>query len=225
MEKKRKRTIYILLFILTTVASLTIAYAALSATLRITGEATVTESRWNFYLGNGISLSGREQETTGSATYQKPTFNGTTASYQITLAKPGDSVTYYFKIFNTGTINGEIATVTNATPKCTSTTGVTADESLVCDNLIYDISYNDGEKLSEGDVYTYHSEGNQPNVCLNGRTTGRSKSMKVTIKLNENLTTVPSSTVTVSNLSTSINLVQSDKICEPDGGAAEPVNQ
>ena len=224
MEKKRKHTLYMLLFIVIAFASLTIAYAALSTTLKITGTGTVIESRWNFYLGNGISLSGREQETTGSATYQKPTFNGTTASYEITLVKPGDSVTYYFKLFNTGTLDGEIAAITNSTPKCTSSTGNVADESLVCDNLIYEVSYNDGTNLSMGDIYTHHAEGNQPNVCLNGTTRGISKSMKVTIKFNENVTSVPTSSVTVSNLATTINLIQTDKVCESSGGASEPVN-
>ena len=219
-----KRTInlkkYILLVLVICVLTLTIAYAILSTTLNISGSATVQKSSWNVSLGQGVSIFGHDYEISGTAVYNSPTFNGMTATYQISLSKPGDSVEYFFRILNTGTINAEIDSIINSTPTCTSSTNNTEDASLVCNNLIYEVSYNDGKVISVGDVL--NTSENVPQTCLKGSTIGTVRSIKVKITFKESATAVPSSTVTVSNLKTTINVVQTDKECISDGSTPEP---
>lgn len=205
------------------VASITVVYAALSASLSINGSAEVQESRWKFRLDEGMSLSGKDHETTGTGVYNKPTYQGMTTSYQISLSKPGDSVTYYLRIYNEGTLKGEIESIVNANPICTSSTNNSEDANLVCNNLIYEITYSDGTAIQAGDVIGVSSSSyTAPDTCLKGSSKGTIRSIKLKITFDENTTSVPSSTITISNLKTTINLKQTDKICENDGAVQEP---
>ena len=223
MKINKGTKIYILLALIISVLSISIAYAVLSTSLNISGSAEVQGSTWNIFLGKGISINGDDYETTGTGVYNDAVFNGPSATYSISLSKPGDSVTYYFRIYNEGTLNAEVDSIVNATPTCTSSTNNTQDASLVCDNLTYEVSYSDGLQIQSGDVVNTAKSPNDPDTCLKGTTLGNIRSIKVKITFKENVTSVPSSTVSINNLKTTINMKQTDKECENNGSSSEPV--
>ena len=224
MKENKRIKIYALIALTLSVLTMSIAYAVLSTSLDISGSATIQESSWGFELGEGISITGSDYETTGSAVYNKPVFDGVTATYNFSLTKPGDSVTYFFRIYNIGSLPGEIASITTSEPICTSSSNNTNDADLVCNNLIYEITYSDGTPIQVGDVLSKAIENSTPPyTCTKGTSKGNIRSIKVKITFDDKVTEVPSSTITVNNLKTVINLKQTDKTCNSDGAPSEPV--
>ena len=206
-EKKRKLVITTLSIISIAILSLTIAYAALSETLTISGSGTVTATDWDIGLAKTTIYTNK---VTGEATYTEPVINDTTVSYSVNLTRPGDSVTLYVAVNNNGDVNGEIASVATTTPTCTSSTGNASDASLVCNNLDVAITYADGTAITAGDAI------NTENItCHNGSTYGMHQTvLKIVISLKDTMTSVPSSTVTLSNMKHDIIYTQTDKPCE-----------
>ena len=206
-EKKRKLVITTLSVIAVAVLSLTIAYAALSESLTISGSGTVTATDWDISLA---TASGYSNKTTGGATYTTPVINDTTISYNVNLTRPGDSVTLYVAVNNNGDVNGEITSIASSTPECTSSTGNTADASLVCDNLDIAVTYANGTTIKSGDVIN-----NESYTCYNGATYGYNKTiLKIVVSLKDTMTSVPSSTVTLSNMKHDVIYSQSNKKCQ-----------
>ena len=204
-EKKRKIVITTLTIIAISILSLTIAYAALSETLTISGSGTVTATNWDIRLVKSYYRN----TATGGATYTEPVINGTTINYSVNLTKPGDSVTLYVAVANYGDINGEISSIASATPTCTSSTGNAADAALVCDNLDINITYSDNTTIKTGDVI--NKEGY---TCYNGYSYGYNITMlKIVVSLKDTMTSVPGSTVTLSNMKHDIIYSQSNKTC------------
>lgn len=210
MRRSRKKQYIILITIIALIFSLSVAYAVLSSTLSITGSAEVINSTWDFTLKSGSTSAFNIFSTTGSATAEIPTISGTSLSYNISLLKPGDSVSYYLNILNNGTLPGEIDSVIHSTPKCTSATGNQTDEALICNNLIYTLKYYlDNKEVQSGNII-------DPNnyICEKNNQSGvYSKTLVLTVTLNPNLTTVPSSKITISNLKTDINIIQTESNC------------
>lgn len=223
-QEKRNKTFMILLLLVGAVASLSIAYAILSTTLNISGNSEINASTWGFTLvGNKTDDQIPVYKTTGSAITTEPTYSNTTMTYSLTLTKPGDSVTYYFKIKNNGTLPGEIDSILHSTPTCTSETGNTEDEELVCKNLIYEVVHLTGEnnegtaEIKQGDLISE----NENAICINNNIVGKPERMaRLTITLDPELTEVSSSTVTVSNLKTDIKIVQTERTCTPSQDAS-----
>lgn len=216
MSRKRKTQIYIFVVLVASVVSLSVAYAVLSTTLTINGTTTVNSSSWNIELRQPASTSSLIYEITGSATYTLPTLTTTSIEiYNVSFTKPGDSVTFQFTLFNNGTLPGELTSIITSTPTCTSSTGNTSDATLVCDNLIYNLRYEDESPVSIGDVVAYGSS-EYTYICYNGSTRdiydGTNKIL-LTIGYSKDATSVPSSTVTVSNLKTEFIFSQTDKTC------------
>ena len=189
------------------ICCISIAYAVLSTSLNISGSGTVNASNWDIYMeySNGLK--------TGSASYTIPTVtNYRIANYSVNLTKPGDSVSMYFNVYNDGDLNGEITSIINSTPVCTSETGNTADANLVCNNLDISFSYDNGDSIRTGDVLNTDSM-----FCLNGNTHAYSVAgIVVEISLKDSMTSVPSSKVTISNLNHEIIYSQTDKTCISD---------
>ena len=223
-EEKRNKTFIILLLLVGAVATLSIAYAILSTTLNISGNSEINASTWGFTLvGNKTDESIPEYETTGTAITTEPTYSNTTMSYSLTLTKPGDSVTYYFRIKNNGTLPGEIESILHSTPTCTSESGNTSDEELVCKNLIYEVVHLTGEnndgiaEIKQGDLISEDDNA----ICINNNIVGKpGRIARLTITLDPELTEVSSSTVTVSNLKTEIKIIQTEKTCTPSQDAS-----
>lgn len=188
--------------------TLTIAYAVLSTSLTISGNTQVNASTWDIRITNDTRL---ENQAIGDAAYTEPTLEGTTiANYSVSLTKPGDAVKLYFRIENYGTINGEVQEIINSTPICESSTNNKEDEKLVCDNLEISFSYISSDNLEKGDVINtsggYCINGYEEAVCFETL-------LSLEIKLNNKMTKIPSSTVTISNLKNEIIYTQTNKKC------------
>ena len=87
-------------FLVVAILIMAAGYALLSSQLKITGTAGVTSS-WD------VSITAITEGTAiGSAINRTPaTSNGTTATFDVELQKPGDSMTYDITISNKGSLN------------------------------------------------------------------------------------------------------------------------
>lgn len=142
MEKQRKIKTLSLVALIVAVLGLTVAFASLSQTLNITGSAKVENAKWEikFQNINPVVLEG------GASVVTAPEIDdaGTTlGNYEVSLTKPGDSVSYSFEVANAGTIDAKLSTLTKALkPTCNST--IEDDATTVCDGLTYTLKYADG---------------------------------------------------------------------------------
>lgn len=195
--KKDNNTMYIKLGIALVAFVLcgTIAYASFTQQLNIEGKATVRKSSWSIKFTNLQSVI-----KTGTATeVTAPTINTNDtkiSEYDVTLATPGDSVTYKFDVVNEGTFNANISSITIPTPTCTGTgVNATTDETNVCNNLTYTLTYADGSPIRVDDTLD----------------AGETKSLKLTLLYSSNVSAeqLPTDDVTVSNLAISVIYAQS----------------
>ena len=69
--------------VIVSIMTVTLAYAALSVTLNITGNARVSAADWDIYLGNQVISDGSVSDSTLSV-------NGTKATFDATFNMPGD---------------------------------------------------------------------------------------------------------------------------------------
>ncbi len=158
MEKERKIKTLSFVALIVAVLGLTVAFAALSQTLTINGNATVDTATWDIHFANLSSGA----TTGGASVTTEPTIkadsNGKESTvigdYDVVLTKPGDSITYTFDVTNAGTVDATLSSLTKAAkPTCTSNASVENDATIVCDGLTYSLTYTDsGEEVKENDV-------------------------------------------------------------------------
>ena len=130
--KDRKVLTLGLCLILVCVFTLTIAYAALSAVLTISGNARVSAADWDIYLSN-------PKVTNGSATTIVPSIKtSSTVEFSTTLSMPGDFYEFIIDVVNGGSIDAMIENVVK-TPE------LTADQAKF---LKYEITYQNGESIT-----------------------------------------------------------------------------
>ena len=109
MEKERRIKTLSLVALIVAVLGLTVAFAALSQTLTINGTASINSAEWDIHFEN---LS-EAQIVGGASEISEPVLNGTTISnINVSLTKPGDSMTYEFDVINDGNIDAVISEVT-----------------------------------------------------------------------------------------------------------------
>lgn len=122
------------------VVALTVAFAALSQILTISGTAKMTGTSWNIHFGNPTNpiLSGN------AVMDRTPVVNGTTLDFGVVLDQPGDSVTFSVPLINTGTIDAQISNF--------SLTGVNEASAKKINYLVTGI--NVGDDLLAGDSKT-----------------------------------------------------------------------
>lgn len=107
MNKRKQRMLGIFALVIALIAT-TVAYAALSTTLNISGSVTKKGGAWGEQIVDESDFT-----TSGSATTTstKPTLTGNTSlSFSANLYKPGDTFSFTFKIRNTGSIDAKIDT-------------------------------------------------------------------------------------------------------------------
>ena len=130
--KDRKILYAILAIVLVSVFSLTIAYAALSAVLTITGTAEVTASDWDIHFDN-IKV------TNGSVNGDEPRITSpTTATFSTTLSIPGNFYEFTIDVVNAGTIDAMIENITK-------TPTLTASQAKY---LKYEITYQNNQPIT-----------------------------------------------------------------------------
>lgn len=177
------------------VAALSVAYAALSQTLNITGTATLKQNTWNIAFGSGNCLA------TGSATAGTVDGSGsTTASVTgVKLALPGDTVTCTIPITNNGTINATLSSISYTAPTITGT----SDDSIK-QGIETSVTY-DGVALGNNATTNLNSIKSASKQGLN---TGASRNVVIKYTYSSSATKVPGADVTIGSLAVSTNFVQ-----------------
>lgn len=155
MEKERGFRIIAVIALMVAVVGLTIGYAAYSSTLKINGAANIDPSTWtvkfDYISGNALTA-----ELTGNASMtSEATLSDTQVSgFNATLKAPGDSITYNFKVNNTGSLDAKLTTFTMGTLSCAPAAGsnATQDEATaVCNELTYTLTgVTKDETLAKG---------------------------------------------------------------------------
>ena len=157
MEKNKKMIGIAIIALVISLVSVGIAFAAMSQDLTVNGAGTFNPANWSVKF----NTSSLVVTPVGDATGTTPTITSTTiGSYSVTLTKPGDSVNYLFKVENSGSLDAAIAVLTKNAPTCTGTgASAVADAALVCDNLVYTLTYNTvgGSPVAVGDTLAKNS--------------------------------------------------------------------
>ena len=189
----------ILLTVLTVgLVSMTIAYAALTQTLTISDNQVTITTDWNVHFARcATATSAAATSSFGSAVTanitQQPELTDTTISgLRATFQKPGDKVEFYFDVVNDGSIDATLSSATYTTPTCTS-----SDSNVSASTLSTFCSQN--IKYSIIDLGTgYAPDENEDLLAAPGEPSVRH--WLLTVELDENTQTIPSGTITVSNI-------------------------
>ena len=176
MERNRKIKILSLVALIVAVLGLGVAFAALSSQLTINGSAKAQAGSWNIHFAKTLDMP---TQTTGDASFTEPTLSDTSIlGFKATVTKPGDSVTYYFDIVNSGTVDALVdnyvfesgyqdcaATRVSDHPECKlydfNSDGVinVSDYSVIKASIKYGLYYTDnnkeiiaGDEIREGET-------------------------------------------------------------------------
>ena len=200
MEKTRQIKIISLCALLVAVLGLTVAFAALSQTLTINGSAAVNAASWDIHFEK---TSGKETEVKGAATFTEPTLSGTTIeNFSATLAKPGDSVTYYFDIVNNGTIDAQIESYNF--PRAFNDCFTNINKYSYCMNFDFngDGKVNALDKSVYVDLFNYYlAYADTDKSVTRGDTlnAGETKHMKLVIEYKDTATELPENNLTLTS--------------------------
>ena len=192
MGSKENRVRNVVLGVLAvSLIGLTVAYAQLPQRLNINGTAKSKSNTWDIHFENLKST------VTGNAVLSQDNpltivSNSTTISGSVgNLSLPGDSIVYTFDIANKGTISAQLsADPIISTPECSSNDATGA--TVVCENVIYTLTYADGSKIKTGDILEK----------------GEKKAAKLTISLKNSMSAVPSAEVDITNIAAVLNYNQ-----------------
>ena len=120
------RTKNILLGVLVVgLVGMTVAYAALSTTLRISGTASVPTTTWDIRISDltkstvGSAVTGQTNTAEGPASVAATNNTGITG-LNVKFNQPGDKVQYTFTLSNNGTIDAKLASFTSSLTKNSS---------------------------------------------------------------------------------------------------------
>lgn len=102
--KNKKNIVMVILGVLVCIMS--VAYAMLATNLVIKGKTTI-DSVWQVGI---VDIT--EKDRVGKATSKTaPTYTSTTATFDVSLIQPGDSISYDIKIKNFGTLNAIVDSI------------------------------------------------------------------------------------------------------------------
>ena len=165
MENAKGRNLVIGV-LLAAVAIMAVGYAALAQTLQINGTATIS-SNWDV----AITDITKGTPTGGAANRTPASHTGTTATFDVTLNQPGDTMTYVVTVHNGGTLNAKLTGLT-----------VTPEESEV-EGIYFDVTG------VERNVTTLDAgEDNQITVVVGWRQTGTDMPAELSQNLTVSLT-------------------------------------
>ena len=186
---RNERTRNIILIVLAVcLIGITVAYATLSQNLNISGVANVDKTSWNIHFTNVLTPKVEGQTTGGKATLND---NSTILTIsEGTLSAPGDKITYIFDVINEGDLPAEVETTLTTMKSCTAEDG--SDVSIFCNKIGLDLVYADTkEKVQKSDR------------LLSGET--KTLNLIITYDKDKLLTSLPTSPITLSNITSTIN--------------------
>ena len=106
MNKKHEKKNILIGVLLAAVVLMSVGYAALASQLDINGTSAIS-SKWDVKftsMTDGVAV--------GTATNKKPAaFTSTTATFDVELVSPGDSMTYDIVVSNAGTLDAELDSI------------------------------------------------------------------------------------------------------------------
>ena len=108
MEKERRVKKYALVSLIIAIIGLTVAFAALSQELNISGSGKVDPALWDIYFDN---LSEPTINGKASIGEMASIANKTTLNINVNLAVPNDEVIYTVDLVNNGDVNAEIGSI------------------------------------------------------------------------------------------------------------------
>jgi len=174
MEKERKIKILSLVALIVAVLGLTVALAALSQTLTINGTASVDAANWDVKFESSDGTFSVPPIFSRTPEFDSPfaenleiSADGSTANVAgVFFSRPGDFVSYDFKISNKGTIDAKINNIEKNTPvfgnevegedindMVVTGTPNPSDIELFNKYFIFKLTYTDtGEEVSLDDV-------------------------------------------------------------------------
>ena len=185
MEKERRTKALVVVVLLIVVAGLTVAFAALSATLNINGTAYLDAAKWGIKFQNlSEPTKVGDASITGTAKIEESK-SAEITDINVSLSTPGDKVTYTVDLVNEGTINAKIDKIEK--------TELTEEQQKY---LAFKVTDKDGKEVSEGDILSK----------------GETRNLTITIEFIKDLTKedLPTSASTIS-LSYKLNFVQTDE--------------
>jgi hypothetical protein len=109
MEKQKGAQLVIILVLVATVFTMSIAYAITSytQTLTVSNTATVKAAKWDIHFDTTSYA-----ETSGSQQASAKNLTATTGTYTVTLPKPGDFYEFTVDVENAGTFNATLDQIT-----------------------------------------------------------------------------------------------------------------
>ena len=178
----------ILIVLAVCLIGITVAYATLSQNLSISGVANVDKTKWSIHFANVLT-----PKVEGQATGGKAVLNSGSTVLTIsegTVSAPGDKITYIFDVVNEGDLPAEVETTLTQMESCKAENG--SDVSIFCNNIGLDLVYADTkEKVQKSDR------------LLSGET--KTLNLIITYDKDKLLTTLPTSPITLSNITSTIN--------------------
>ena len=150
--------------------SMTIAYAALSSNLRISGTASVAAATWDIRISNLTKasstpslVSGQTNTASGPASVAA-TNNTGISGLNVTLNQPGDKVVYNFTISNNGTIDAELSSFTSSlTKNSASPTNISASD--IASKFSHSISCSPTQATSSSDYLNKSGSDHSSSSC------------------------------------------------------------
>jgi len=210
----RRKLIYTFVFFIFCIFGLTVAYAALSTTLNISGNAEVSSSEWGLKVEK-ISFSDLPSDelcsiytcddymayTSGVKIISEPIIDGTTLrDYEISVTKPGDMSVFSYKVTNIGSIPVVYESFTNKIPSITSSIGSSSDVEWARNNISFPY---------EGSSYINGEFGDRDIVLGDVICPGDSVVLFMGVMVDD-VDSIPSASVTLSNLGFDMNFVQGE---------------
>ena len=184
MEKERRTKALVIVVLLIVIAGLTVAFAALSATLNINGTAYLDAAKWGIRFENLSSPTKIGSATTTGTAKIEETKAAEITDMNVSLSIPGDKIVYTVNLVNKGTINAKIDNIEK--------TVLTSEQQRY---LTFKVTDKDGYEIKQGDILEK----------------GETKKITITIEFIKDLTKedLPKQTSTIS-LSYKLNFVQTD---------------
>lgn len=179
------------ILVLCVIFGITFVYAGMTQKLNIHGYATINSPSWDVHFENLSKYSKKgDIEELSTPVIQD---NSTSISgYNVVFNTINDSITYEFEVVNNGDLDAEINSVTIQNPVCSgSGENKVSDENLVCNNIKYSLTYEDGSQVNTGD-----------DILTNER-------VKMYMTLKYTGSTLPQNIVDISNLD--ITIIYSQK--------------
>ena len=144
------------------IMGISVAFAAMSRTLDISGRVKVLSGDWEVTFTNVVFSANGTKATetvdTSDPSNPMPNLTGTTfTNYEIVLTQPGDKGTYTITVGNLGSIDAQLTGITwntgtlNYVGTATDPVKKAADEALVAANLTYRLTWSDGSPITVGD--------------------------------------------------------------------------